>query len=168
SDAVNALAQREGATPFMVLLASWQLLLSRYSGQDDVSVGSPIANRNRVETESLIGFFINTLVLRANIDGRQSFRDLLAQARQRTLAAYEHQDVPFEKLVEELQPQRDLSRSPLFQVTLTLQNTPNEALNLPGLTLTPVAPEIDTSKYDFSVLLEEGSEGFTGALNYNT
>ncbi|MCP3145385.1 non-ribosomal peptide synthetase, partial [Pyxidicoccus xibeiensis] len=168
SDAVKALAQREGATPFMVLLSSLQLLLSKYSGQDDVSVGSPIANRNRVETESLIGFFINTLVLRARIDGRQSFRELLAQVRERTLAAYEHQDVPFEKLVEELQPQRDLSRSPLFQVTLTLQNTPNEALNLPGLTLTPVAPEIDSSKYDFSLLLEEGSEGFTGALNYNT
>ncbi|MCP3145384.1 non-ribosomal peptide synthetase, partial [Pyxidicoccus xibeiensis] len=168
SDAIKALAQREGATPFMVLLASWQLLLSKYSGQDDVSVGSPIANRNRVETEGLIGFFINTLVLRAKIDGRQSFRELLAQARQRTLAAYEHQDVPFEKLVEELQPQRDLSRSPLFQVTLTLQNTPNETLNLPGLTLTPVAPELDSSKYDFSLLLEEGSEGFTGFLNYNT
>ncbi|MCP3145371.1 non-ribosomal peptide synthetase, partial [Pyxidicoccus xibeiensis] len=168
SEAVKALARREGATPFMVLLASLQLLLSRYSGQDDVSVGSPIANRNRAETEGLIGFFINTLVLRARIDSRQSFRELLAQVRERTLAAYEHQDVPFEKLVEELQPQRDLSRSPLFQVTLTLQNAPTNELALPGLTLSALAPEIDTSKYDFSLVLDEGSEGFAGVLNYNT
>ncbi|MFP2934097.1 condensation domain-containing protein, partial [Pyxidicoccus sp. 3LG] len=168
SEAVKALARREGATPFMVLLASLQLLLSRYSGQDDVSVGSPIANRNRSETEGLIGFFINTLVLRARIDGRQSFRDLLAQVRERTLAAYEHQDIPFEKLVEELQPQRDLSRSPLFQVTLTLQNAPTNELELPGLTLSSLAPEIDTSKYDFSLVLEESDEGFAGVINYNT
>ncbi|MFP2934485.1 non-ribosomal peptide synthetase, partial [Pyxidicoccus sp. 3LG] len=168
SEAVKELARREGATPFMVLLASLQLLLSRYSGQDDISVGSPIANRNRAETEGLIGFFINTLVLRARIDSRQSFRELLAQVRERTLAAYEHQDVPFEKLVEELQPQRDLSRSPFFQVTLTLQNAPTNELALPGLILSSLAPEIDTSKYDFSLVLDESAEGFTGVLNYNT
>ncbi|TQF08741.1 AMP-binding protein, partial [Myxococcus llanfairpwllgwyngyllgogerychwyrndrobwllllantysiliogogogochensis] len=121
SDWVKALAQREGATPFMVLLASFQFLLSRYSGQDDVSVGSPLANRNRSETEGLIGFFVNTLVFHSRLDSKQSFRQLLSRVRTSTLAAYEHQDVPFEKLVEELQPQRDLSRSPLFQVTLTLQ-----------------------------------------------
>ncbi|HZI09664.1 MAG TPA: amino acid adenylation domain-containing protein, partial [Myxococcus sp.] len=168
SEAVKALAQREGATPFMVLLASFQLLLSRYSGQEDVVVGSPIANRNRAETEGLIGFFVNTLALRTRIDARQSFSQLLRQVRQRTLAAYEHQDVPFEKLVEELQPQRDLSRSPLFQVTLTLQNAPTEALRLPGLTLRLLPPDVDTSKFDFSLLLEEGGEGFSGLLNYNT
>ncbi|WP_163871146.1 condensation domain-containing protein, partial [Myxococcus eversor] len=168
TQAVKALAQREGATPFMVLLASFQTLLSRYSGQDDISVGSPVANRNRSETEGLIGFFVNTLVLRARIGSRQSFRELLSQVRTSTLAAYEHQDVPFEKLVEELQPQRDLSRSPLFQVTLTLQNAPEEELELPGLTLSGMAASIETSKYDFSLLLEEGANGFTGILNYNT
>ncbi|NVJ22885.1 amino acid adenylation domain-containing protein, partial [Myxococcus sp. AM011] len=168
SNAVRELAQREGATPFMILLAVWQLVLSRYSGQDDVLVGSPIANRNRAETEGLVGFFVNTLVLRTRIDVRQSFRELLAQVRLSTLAAYEHQDVPFEKLVEELQPQRDLSRSPLFQVTLTLQNTPNSTLALPGITLTHLPPELETSKYDISLLLEEGGSGFSGVFNYNT
>ncbi|WP_223752271.1 condensation domain-containing protein, partial [Myxococcus sp. XM-1-1-1] len=168
STQVKELAQREGATPFMVLLASFQLLLSRYSGQDDVSVGSPVANRNRSETEGLIGFFVNTLVFRSRLDGRQSFRELLGQVRLNTLAAYEHQDVPFEKLVEELQPQRDLSRSPLFQVTLTLQNAPEGALTLPGLSLDALPPSIETSKYDFSLLLDEGSEGFSGIINYNT
>ncbi|MFP2903432.1 condensation domain-containing protein, partial [Corallococcus sp. 4LFB] len=111
SQALKALAQREGATPFMLLLAAWQLLLSRYSGQDDVSVGSPIAGRTQAETEGLIGFFINTLVLRAQLNPRATFRELLAQVRGTTLAAYEHQHVPFEKLVEVLQPVRDLSRS---------------------------------------------------------
>ncbi|QSQ16101.1 non-ribosomal peptide synthase/polyketide synthase [Myxococcus landrumensis] len=168
SHAVKALAQREGATPFMVLLASFQLLLSRYSGQDDVSVGSPIANRNRSETEGLIGFFVNTLVFRSRFQGVRSFRELLAQVRLNTLAAYEHQDVPFEKLVEELQPQRDLSRSPFFQVTLTLQNAPEGELSLPGLTLSGLPSSIETSKYDFSLLLEEASQGFIGLLNYNT
>ncbi|MBZ4402510.1 condensation domain-containing protein, partial [Myxococcus sp. AS-1-15] len=168
SNAVKALAQREGATPFMVLLAAWQLVLSRYSGQDDVSVGSPIANRNRAETEGLVGFFVNTLVLRSRIDTQRTFRELLGQVRLSTLAAYEHQDVPFEKLVEELQPQRDLSRSPLFQVTLTLQNTPSATLTLPGITLTQLPPELETSKFDISLLLEEGSGGFAGVFNYNT
>ncbi|NTX41730.1 AMP-binding protein, partial [Myxococcus sp. CA033] len=168
TQAVKALAQREGATPFMVLLASFQLLLSRYSGQDDISVGSPIANRNRSETEGLIGFFVNTLVLHSRLDSKQSFRQLLSKVRTSTLAAYEHQDVPFEKLVEELQPQRDLSRSPLFQVTLTLQNAPEEELELPGLILSGLAPSIETAKYDFSLLLEEGINGFAGVFNYNT
>ncbi|SEU42919.1 Non-ribosomal peptide synthetase component F, partial [Myxococcus fulvus] len=168
SNAVKALAQREGATPFMVLLAAWQLVLSRYSGQNDVSVGSPIANRNRAETEGLVGFFVNTLVLRSSIDTQRTFRELLGQVRLSTLAAYEHQDVPFEKLVEELQPQRDLSRSPLFQVTLTLQNTPSATLTLPGITLTQLPPELETSKFDISLLLEEGSGGFAGVFNYNT
>ncbi|NVJ28107.1 amino acid adenylation domain-containing protein, partial [Myxococcus sp. AM011] len=168
SDWVKALAQREGATPFMVLLASFQLLLSRYSGQEDVSVGSPLANRNRSETEGLIGFFVNTLVFHARLDPKQSFRQLLSKVRLSTLAAYEHQDVPFEKLVEELQPQRDLSRSPLFQVTLTLQNAPEEELELPGITLGALQPSVESSKYDISLLLEERSDGFTGVFNYNT
>ncbi|NBD14559.1 condensation domain-containing protein, partial [Corallococcus silvisoli] len=112
SDALKALAQREGATPFMALLAAFQVLLSRYSAQDDISVGSPIAGRTQAETEGLIGFFVNTLVLRSHLDPRATFRELLAQVRGTTFAAYEHQHLPFEKLVEAVQPTRDLSRSP--------------------------------------------------------
>ncbi|MFP2913383.1 condensation domain-containing protein, partial [Pyxidicoccus sp. 3LFB2] len=115
SAALKALAQREGATPFMLLLAAFQLLLSRYSGQEDVVVGSPIAGRRHAETEGLIGFFVNTLVLRARPEASLSFLEMLRQVRETTLGAYEHQDVPFEKLVEELRPVRDLGRSPLFQ-----------------------------------------------------
>ncbi|RKG85684.1 non-ribosomal peptide synthetase, partial [Corallococcus sp. CA053C] len=122
TDSLRGLAQREGATPFMLLLSAFQLLLSRYSAQDDVSVGSPIAGRTHAEAEGLIGFFVNTLVLRARMQPQDSFRALLAQVRGTTLAAYEHQHVPFEKLVEVLQPSRDLSRSPLFQVMFVLQN----------------------------------------------
>ncbi|NMO23696.1 condensation domain-containing protein, partial [Pyxidicoccus fallax] len=130
-EGVKGLAQREGATPFMVLLAAWQTVLSKYSGQDDVCVGSAIANRTRAETEGLIGFFVNTLVLRAKLDGNPTFRQLVAQAREVTLGAYAHQEVPFERLVEELQPERDMSRGPLFQVMFVLQNAPGGAVKLP-------------------------------------
>ncbi|RKI15449.1 amino acid adenylation domain-containing protein, partial [Corallococcus praedator] len=167
-DPVQALAQQEGATPFMVLLASFQLLLSRYSGQQDVSVGAPIANRNRAETEGLIGFFVNSLVLRARIDARASFRTLLRQVKQSTLAAYEHQDVPFEKLVEALQPQRDLSRSPLFQVIFALQNAPMGSLALPGLSLKLQEPDTSTAKFDLDLNLQETPEGLAGSIGYST
>ena len=168
SEALKALCQREGATPFMALLAAFQVLLSRYSGQDDISVGSPIAGRNRAETEGLIGFFVNTLVLRSHLSEGTSFRELLAQVRATTLAAYAHQDVPFEKLVEVLQPTRDLSRSPLFQVMFILQNTPGGELQLPGLTLRPVEHEDTTAKFELTLALGEGPEGFGGGLSYNT
>ncbi|RKH59256.1 non-ribosomal peptide synthetase, partial [Corallococcus llansteffanensis] len=168
SEAVHAVAKREGATPFMVLLAAYQLLLSRYAGQEDVSVGAPVAGRTRSETEGLIGFFVNTLVLRARIDPRASFRTLLAQVRATTLSAFEHQDVPFEKLVEELQPARDTRHTPFFQVTLTLQNAPTAEWRLPGLALRELPAPFTPSKYDFSLILEESAEGFTGSLHYNT
>ncbi|RYZ34547.1 MAG: amino acid adenylation domain-containing protein, partial [Myxococcaceae bacterium] len=165
----KALAQREGATPFMVLLAAFQTVLSRYSGQDDVSVGSPIAGRTQAETEGLIGFFANMLVLRARLSPEQSFRELLARTRDVTLGAYAHQEVPFEKLVEELQPGRDLSRSPLFQVTLTLQNTPVTEVKLAkSLTLSGVESEGKTSKYDLSLVVEEVLHGVVAAVNYNS
>ncbi|RKG75429.1 amino acid adenylation domain-containing protein, partial [Corallococcus exercitus] len=167
-EGVHAVARQSGATPFMVMLAAYQLLLSRYAGQDDVSVGAPIAGRTRSETEGLIGFFVNTLVLRARIDPRASFRTLLAQVRTTTLGAFEHQDVPFEKLVEELQPARDPSHSPFFQVTLTLQNAPTAEWRLPDLTLRELPPSFTPSKYDFSLILEESPEGFSGSLHYNT
>ncbi|MGZ3461589.1 MAG: condensation domain-containing protein, partial [Archangium sp.] len=131
SEALKAFCQREGVTPFMALLASFQLLLSRYSSQDDVSVGAPIAGRQHAELEGLIGFFVNTLVLRARFAAVSSFRALLHQVRESTLDAFAHQDVPFEKLVEELRPPRDLSRSPLFQVMFALQNAPMGHLELP-------------------------------------
>ncbi|WP_095988189.1 non-ribosomal peptide synthase/polyketide synthase [Cystobacter fuscus] len=168
SNALERLAQREGATPFMLLLAAFQLLLSRYSGQDDVLVGSPIAGRRHAETEGLIGFFVNTLVLRARMDGQHTFRQFLARVRESTLGAFEHQDVPFEKLVEELQPRRDLSRSPLFQAFFALQNEPVRALALDTLSLHPLAqPDATTVKFELSLMLDESPDGFLGTLRYS-
>ncbi|RKH39215.1 non-ribosomal peptide synthetase, partial [Corallococcus llansteffanensis] len=172
TEALLALCQREGTTPFMALLALWQLLLARYSGQDDVCVGSPIAGRTRSETEGLIGFFVNTLVLRTQVRPEASFRQLLAQVRSTTLAAYEHQDVPFEKLVEELQPRRSLSHSPLFQVMLSLQNTPDAPLRVLGgaepLELSAVEPGLPAVKFDLNLSLALTPEGLSGALLYRT
>ncbi|QSQ15806.1 non-ribosomal peptide synthase/polyketide synthase [Myxococcus landrumensis] len=168
-DAVVALANQEGATPFMVLLAAFQVLLGRYAGQDDVSVGSPIAGRRYAETEGLIGFFVNTLVLRARIHPRDTFRELLARVRESTLGAYEHQDLPFEKLVEALHPVRDLSRSALFQVLFVLQNTPVKALELPALTLRPLETEgTQAARFELTLNLGETPDGFDGTLLFNT
>ncbi|RYZ32583.1 MAG: non-ribosomal peptide synthetase, partial [Myxococcaceae bacterium] len=153
---------------FMVLLAGWQVLLSRYSGQTDISVGSPIAGRTRSELEGLIGFFVNTLVLRAQVDGEKSFRELLSQVRGTVLGAYEHQEVPFEKLVEALQPERSLSHTPLFQTLMSLQNVPTEESKLPGLVLKPVDFEGRTSKFDVSVFFTETAQGLSGGVEYST
>uniref|UniRef100_UPI0013DB290B non-ribosomal peptide synthase/polyketide synthase n=1 Tax=Pyxidicoccus caerfyrddinensis TaxID=2709663 RepID=UPI0013DB290B len=170
-----ALCQQEGTTPFMALLAVWQVLLSRYSGQDDIVVGSPIAGRTRTETEGLIGFFVNTLVLRTQVDPRASFRELLARVRATTLGAYDHQDVPFEKLVEELQPQRSISHSPLFQVMLVLQNTPMASLEVAGspggaapLRMQPVDVELQAVKFDLTLSLARTPDGLSGTLAYRT
>ena len=134
----------------MTLLAAFDLLLCRYAGQEQVLVGSPIANRNRSETEGLIGFFVNTLVLRGDVRGNPSFRELLRRVRETALSAYAHQDLPFEKLVEELQPERDMSRSPLFQVMFVLQNAPGEALELEGLSLSRVESAVETAKFELT------------------
>ncbi|MEW5861420.1 MAG: condensation domain-containing protein, partial [Cyanobacteriota bacterium] len=133
SDALQTLSQQEGATLFMTLLAAFQILLYRYTHQEDIAVGSPIANRNRSEIEGLIGFFVNSLVLRTDLSGNPTFRELLGRVRQVTLGAYSHQDLPFEKLVEELHPERNLNIHPLFQVVFGFENTPMSALELPGL-----------------------------------
>ncbi|RKH38701.1 condensation domain-containing protein, partial [Corallococcus llansteffanensis] len=170
SEQLKALARREGATPFMLLLAAFQLLLHRYTGQDDILVGSPIAGRTHAETESLIGFFVNTLVLRARIDSRESFPQLLQQVKVTTLGAYEHQHMPFEKLVEELQPQRDLSRPPLFQAMFALQNQDSGGTvsRLGDLSVQPLAVSGGASRFELSMGLAETPEGFSGILEYNS
>ncbi|MFP2902949.1 condensation domain-containing protein, partial [Corallococcus sp. 4LFB] len=168
-DALWELSRQEGATPFMTLLAAWQVVLSRYSGQDDISVGTPIAGRNRAELEGLIGFFINTLVLRTRLDGNPSFRQTLRQVREVALGAYAHQEVPFEKLVEELKPERDMSRSSLFQVMFSLQNATLPSVQLPtGLRLRPIEAEGETVKFELSLSVMESASGLAVALEYST
>ncbi|HWW77528.1 MAG TPA: amino acid adenylation domain-containing protein, partial [Pyrinomonadaceae bacterium] len=163
------LSRREGATLFMTLLAGWQLLLSRYSGQEDVVVGTPIANRNRAETEPLIGFFVNTLALRTRLTAGMSFRELLAQVREACLGAYAHQDLPFERLVEELAPERSLSHAPVFQVMFALQNAPGGELRLPGLKLSRVSGhESRAISFELNMILSEAEEGLSGLLIYHT
>ncbi|MFP2913569.1 condensation domain-containing protein, partial [Pyxidicoccus sp. 3LFB2] len=152
----------------MALLAGWQLLLSRYSGQEDIVVGSPIAGRRTAEVEGLIGYFINTLVLRTRMEDKPSFRQVLARVKETTLGAFAHQDIPFEKLVEALQPQRDLSRSPLFQVSFTLQNAPASELSLPGLSFRPLKTEGHVARFDLALMLSDTPEGFGGDLEYST
>jgi amino acid adenylation domain-containing protein len=166
--AVQALSRREGATPFMTLLAAWQLLLARYSGQDDVSVGAPVAGRTRMETEGLIGFFVNTLVLRADLSGAPSFRQLLGRVREATLGAHQHQDVPFEKLVEELAPGRSMGQAPLFQVLFVLQNNARELLRLGDLAAEPMAADAESAKFDLTLSLMETEDGLAGSLGYRT
>ncbi|HKH43314.1 MAG TPA: amino acid adenylation domain-containing protein, partial [Thermoanaerobaculia bacterium] len=165
---IQALGRQEGATLFMVLLAGFQTLLARLSGQDDLAVGSPVAGRNRVETEGLIGFFVNTLVLRGRLTGAATFRELLGGARETALAAWLHQDVPFERLVEELAPERSLAHAPLFQVVLVLQNAPLASLEIESLRLRPLSLEGATSKFDLTVALEERDGGLVGRVEHAT
>ncbi|HEU0077471.1 MAG TPA: condensation domain-containing protein, partial [Longimicrobiaceae bacterium] len=167
SAGLRALSRREGATAFMTLLAAWQLLLARYSGQEDISVGTPIAGRTRLETEPLIGFFVNTLVLRTDLSGDVSFRGLLARVRETTLGAYQHQEVPFERLVEELAPERSLAHTPLFQAMFVLQNNERGALRMGALEMEPLAGgSEEIAKFDLVLALEEGSEGVAGTITY--
>jgi amino acid adenylation domain-containing protein len=166
--ALVELSRREGASLFMTLLAAFQTLLHRYSGIDDVVVGSAIAGRNRAEMENLIGFFVNTLVLRGDLSGNPTFRTLLGRTREVALGAYAHQDLPFEKLVEVLQPARDLSHSPLFQVMLMLQNVPGEKLQLAGLEATPVLTDGKISKFDLTLSLNEHEGSLRIIVEYNT
>jgi amino acid adenylation domain-containing protein len=166
---VSRLARQTDTTPFMVLMAGFQTLLSRYTGQDDVVVGTPIANRNRAEVEELIGLFANTLPMRARLDGDPTFRELIGRVKDVALGAYAHQDMPFERLVEELRPERSLGYNPLFQVVFSLQNAPRPSFQLPGLQLKPLGALSNISaKFDISVFLFEAADGLQGKVEYNT
>ncbi|BAZ14305.1 amino acid adenylation domain-containing protein [Calothrix sp. NIES-4071] len=167
SESLQTLSQFEGVTLFMTLLAGFKILLYRYTQQTDIVVGSPIANRNRSEIEGLIGFFVNSLVLRTDLSGNPTFLELLARVRSVTLGAYAHQDLPFEKLVESLQPERSLSYHPLFQVAFSLQNTPVEALELPGLTFEVFEIENYTAKLDLEFHLWQ-DQGINVQVVYST
>ena len=162
------LGRAEGATLFMTLLAAFQLLLSRYSGQQDVSVGTPVANRRRFELEELIGFFVNTLVMRTDLSGDPSFRGLLARVRETALGAQAHQDLPFERLVEELQPIRDMSREPLFQVMFVLQNAPKSGSALSGLRFEFFGSDSGSANFDLTLSIVETEHGLRASLNYAT
>ncbi|HEX3556709.1 MAG TPA: amino acid adenylation domain-containing protein [Thermoanaerobaculia bacterium] len=176
--AVRELGRAAGLTPFMVLLAALQLLLHRYSGQAVVAVGSPVAGRSRAETEGLIGFFVNTLVLAGDLAGEPGFRALLARVREAALGAYAHQDLPFEKLVEELAPERNLAHAPLFQVLFSFQAAAaaprvagGEAAGAAagdGLALAPLEADMAAAKFDLTLAVEEGAHGFAAALEFNT
>jgi amino acid adenylation domain-containing protein len=166
--ALKELSRKEGVTLFMILLAAFQTLLYRYSGQEDICVGTPIAGRTRAEFEGLIGLFVNTLVLRTDLSGKPSFRDLLERVRETAVGAYKHQELPFEMLVEALQPERNLSHTPLFQVMFALQNMPSTQLELPGLKVDVLQIDRGTAKFDLTLTILEASDGLYGALEYNT
>ena len=165
---LNELCHREEVTLYMLLLAAFQTLLLRYTGQTEVVVGTPIANRRRRELEYLIGFFVNTLAIRIDLSGAPTFRELLIRVREAALGAYAHQDVPFERVVEELQPDRDLSRNPLFQILFAVQNTPMEGCVLPGLVLTPQEFDNHATRFDLECHLWSYTEGVKGFVVYST
>jgi amino acid adenylation domain-containing protein len=170
---LKELSQKQGVTLFMTMLAAWEILLYRYSGQQDLTVGTPIAGRTRIETEGLIGFFVNTLVLRGDLSGRPSFAQLSQRVRNQTLEAYAHQDLPFERLVAELQPERDSSRSPLFEVMFAMQDAPESEIELGEAKLQPWRTETTTSKFDLILSLTDGTGqhvdgGMEGSLQYST
>jgi len=164
---LSLLARQEGATLFMVTLAAYAAFLARYADREDVAVGTPVAGRHRSEVEGLIGFFVNMLVLRLDASGASTFRELLRRTRAAAVAAYAHQDVPFERLVEELQPQRDLGRNPLFQVAFRFHDRPREELEVSGLRLAPLTVGRESAKFDLSLTLAERGDCLTASLEYS-
>ncbi|RUR75343.1 non-ribosomal peptide synthetase [Chlorogloeopsis fritschii PCC 9212] len=168
TEALKHLSQQEGATLFMTLLAAFKTLLYRYTGQTDILVGSPVANRNAIKTEPLIGLFVNVLVLRTDLSEQPSFRELLSRVKSTALEAYVHQDLPFEQLVEELQPERDLSHHPLFQVMFVLQNVPLPTPQLSDISLTFAEGDNGSAKFDLTVFMEDTEQGLVATLEYNT
>jgi amino acid adenylation domain-containing protein len=167
TDALKTLSQQEGVTLFMTLLAAFQTLLLRYTGQVDISIGCPIANREQVEAEALIGFFVNLLIFRVRLDGNPSFRDLLGRVRETAIGAYAHQALPFEMLVEELHPERRLRQTPLFQVLFVLQNT-SPTLELQGISVTRLEAHSQTSQFDLTLSMLEEAGGLAGTIEYST
>jgi amino acid adenylation domain-containing protein/FkbM family methyltransferase len=163
---LKALNREHGVTLFMSLLAGLQILLARYSGQEDIAVGSPVANRPHDQLQGLIGFFVNTLVLRGDLSGNPPVREVLHRTRETCLSAYKHQTVPLEKLVDSLEPQRDLSRNPLFQVAMILQNAPAGTMQLPGLEMSLLRPAATGAKFDLTLVIEEGPQGLHGFAEY--
>ena len=168
ADALRDTSQREGTSLFMTLLAGFSALLHRYTAETDIAVGTPIAGRTRPEAEALIGDFVNMLVLRTDLDGAPSFRDLLGRVRETTLGAYAHQDLPFERLVDELRPERSLSHAPLFQVLFALQNMGDLALRLDGVAIEEIAVERDTARFDLAWSLVEHADGIRVIAEYAT
>ncbi|HEX7333474.1 MAG TPA: amino acid adenylation domain-containing protein [Pyrinomonadaceae bacterium] len=168
SDGLRTVSKRTGATLYMVLLAAFNVLLSRYTGQEEIIVGSPIAGRNRVETEGLIGFFVNTLVFRSEVRGEESFAEVVKRVREVVLEGHTHQDVPFEKLVEELKPKRDFSRSPLFQIAFMFQSAGEKELASSGLSLSMLQSHAGASKFDVTLSLVDDGQELNGTLEYNT
>jgi len=168
SEKIGDLSRHEGVTLFMTLLAAFKSFLYRYTGLSDLLLGTPTANRNRQEVEGLIGFFVNTLVIRTDLSGNPTFRELLSRVRKSVLEAHANQDVPFEKVVEEIQPERHPNRSPIFQVMFALQNAPDEKLRLPELTVSAFKIERLTAKFDLVQYLVETAEGLLVSVEYNT
>nr|ALT22083.1 nonribosomal peptide synthetase [Anabaena sp. XPORK15F] len=168
TEKLQLLSRETGTTLFMTLLAVFSTLLYRYSHQENILIGSPIANRNRAEIEPLIGFFVNTLVLRTSFSENLTFTELIQQIKQTTLAAYEHQDVPFEQIVDAVKVERSLSHSPLFQVMFVLQNTPSENIELPDVTLTPLTLEKETTNFDLTLDIEPSEQGLVANWEYNS
>ncbi|SHL87069.1 non-ribosomal peptide synthetase [Mucilaginibacter sp. OK098] len=168
SDKLKSLSKKSGATLFMTLLSAYSILLSRYSRQRKILIGSSIANRNRLETEALIGFFINVVVYRVDLENTDTFLSLIDQVRQLAFEAYAHQDVPFDQLIDEIQPERDLSHSPVFQVAFDMQNMPMPALEISGLKISPMEVKRSIAKYDLSLSMEETADGLVGGMEYNT
>ncbi|MGH3784126.1 MAG: condensation domain-containing protein, partial [Pseudonocardiaceae bacterium] len=165
---LKELGRGQDGTLFMTLVAACQVLLARWSGHDDVAVGTVTSGRDRAELEGLVGFFVNTLVLRSRVQGGQTFREFVAGVKGTVLDGFAHQDVPFERLVDALQPGRDTSRTPLFQAMILLQNTPDQAWTLPGLTIEGVELPVVTTSFDISIHFQEFNGGLYGAINYNT
>jgi amino acid adenylation domain-containing protein/non-ribosomal peptide synthase protein (TIGR01720 family) len=165
---LQQLSQQEGATLFMTFLAAFKALLYRYTAQEDMLIGTPIANRNRSEIETLIGFFVNTLILRTRLDGNPTFRQLLHRVRETALGAYAHQDLPFEKLIETLQPERNLSHQPLFQVMFVFENAAVPALHFPGVTATPLKIKTGAARFDLTLFIEGDQEGLSHIWEYNS
>ncbi len=168
TEQLKVLSYQQRTTLFMTLLAAFQVLLQRYTGQEDIVVGTDIANRTRAETEPLIGFFVNLLVLRANLSGNPRYSEFLQRVREMVLNAYAHQDLPFEKLIEVLHLQRDHNQTPLVRVLFVMQNVPLSQLTFSGVTISPFHSPVTSSKFDFAVFLHDTGQGLDGSINYNT